>query len=145
MVLKTLQQLPWNRYNVFIVEQVFRRWIYRLQFIRIQKFTCLYAVSKSLLKVTKKTLSERETSDIFFFNFNFCSANQWNGFYMVGTSVMKELSKFLVDWIIEFFTLWFPRVTLHPLHANPTKWSNMFDHFVASALKGLTGCKFRRK
>ena len=30
-----------------------------------------------------------------------CSANQWTGFYMIETSVMKELMYFVVELVLE--------------------------------------------
>ena len=62
---------------------------------------CVVICNETILCTTRKfslALSWRrgpyhiETSPVI------CSANQWTGFYMIGTSVMKELK---ADWIID--------------------------------------------
>ena len=64
-----------------------------------------------------------------------CSANQWTGFSMITSSVMKELKKkFSAEYLESLkqrkrlVRKWWKR--LNPLNANPTKWSSTLKQFV---------------
>ena len=55
-----------------------------LQYVNVQNFCVTYFLNQSLL-VHEGGPYHMEVSPLI------CSANQWTGFYMIGTSVFKEL------------------------------------------------------
>ena len=76
-----------------------------------------------------------------------CSANQWISFYMIGTTVTKELKEYRT-WILisNGLTLYVQNGQTYSIRRLlPKNCLSLFDHFMGLKLKGLTESQERNQ